>query len=109
MTLEEYQADVLRTMNPSLGTDKEAMAYYAMGVSREASEAGDEVIKYIGQGHILDKDHIAEELGDTLWFLVAYAHKLGYTLNDIMNRNVDKRQHRYPDGFEIEKSVNRNK
>ena len=63
--------------------------------------------KCLFQGHELDRAHLAEELGDVAWYLAVAAKGLGYDLSDIFNMNIAKLRKRYPDGFDADKSVNR--
>lgn len=63
--------------------------------------------KCLFQGHGLDKEHLAEELGDVAWYLAVSAHAIGMDLESILQGNVDKLRRRYPDGFSTERSVNR--
>lgn len=59
------------------------------------------------QGHDVDENHAKNEVGDLLWFIAEYCTAQGWNLDDIMQINIDKLQKRYPNGFEIEKSLNR--
>ena len=59
------------------------------------------------QGHDADEKHAKNEVGDLLWFIAEYCTAQGWNLDDIMQMNIDKLQKRYPNGFEIEKSLNR--
>lgn len=78
-----------------------------MGLNGEAGEAVDVLKKVLFQGHKLDREHIAFELGDICWYLALAADAIGYDLETIMKMNIDKLYARYPDGFEVDKSVNR--
>lgn len=78
-----------------------------MGLNGEAGEAVDILKKVLFQGHKLDREHIAFELGDICWYLALAADAIGYDLETIMKMNIDKLYARYPDGFEVDKSVNR--
>lgn len=79
----------------------------AMGLGGESGEVEDQVKKFIFQGHPLDKEHIAKELGDIAWYLAVAADGIGYGLDDIFQMNVDKLTARFPDGFDPERSLNR--
>jgi hypothetical protein len=59
------------------------------------------------QGHTLDKDHMAKELGDCLWYLAVAAKGIGYDLDTIAEMNKAKLRNRYPNGFESERSLHR--
>ena len=78
-----------------------------MGLNGESGECIDILKKALFQGHGLDAEHLAEELGDVAWYLAVSAQALGYTLEDIMQMNVDKLRKRYPAGFSSDRSVNR--
>lgn len=108
MTINEYQAEALRT---AAGMNKECPMWLngVMGLNGEAGEAIDLVKKHLFHGHELDKEHLAKELGDVAWYLAVTAHAIGYDLETILQMNVDKLRKRYPNGFEAERSINRQK
>ena len=110
MTLNEYQAEAMRTASGIAIADNEnLMLNGAMGLNGEAGEVIDMLKKYMFQGHNLDIEHIAKELGDCLWYIAVCAKGAGYTLDEIAQMNVSKLRKRYPDGFEVEKSLHRAK
>ena len=78
-----------------------------MGLNGEAGEAIDILKKHLFQGHDLDREHLAKELGDVAWYLAISADALGYSLEQILQMNIDKLRARYPDGFEAERSLHR--
>lgn len=43
------------------------------------------------------------------WYLAEAATALDLDLEDILRANLEKLEHRYPDGFSTEKSVGRDK
>ncbi len=106
MTINEYQELAMSTLNPDL-SERDVLINGVMGLCGEAGEAIDIVKRYLAQGHELDKEHLAKELGDIAWYLAETATVLGYSLEDILQMNIDKLKKRYPDGFDIEKSKNR--
>jgi NTP pyrophosphatase (non-canonical NTP hydrolase) len=67
----------------------------------------DLVKKHLFQGHELDKKKLADELGDVCWYIATMAKGLGYSLEEIMKMNIEKLFKRYPNGFESERSINR--
>lgn len=105
MTNEEYQEDCMRTIKTVFFEDK--LTNGAIGLSAESGEVAGIVDKYIFQGHPLNQEHLAEELGDVLFYITVMTNTLGISLDYIMERNVKKRQKRYPQGFSKERSVNR--
>lgn len=101
ISANEYQEKALRTAGePNIENG-------LMGLCGEAGECIDILKKHKFQGHDLDREHLAEELGDVAWYLAVSADALGYDLSYILNSNVEKLKARYPDGFEAERSVNR--
>lgn len=106
MEVKEYQQAALRTLNPELDYD-ETLIDGVMGLCGEAGECIDIVKKYRCQGHQLDEEHLAKELGDVAWYLAVTANAIGYDLEDILQMNINKLNERYPDGFEAAKSINR--
>lgn len=78
-----------------------------MGLCGEAGEAIDILKKHLFQGHDLDKEHLAKELGDVAWYLAVSADALGYDLETILMMNVKKLRARYPEGFDSDLSQNR--
>ena len=106
MLVNEYHEDVMRTSNPCLSF-RAMLEEGLMGINSEAGEALDILKKHRFQNHELDKEHIAIELGDVAWYLTEAAHALGYSLEEILLMNIDKRNNRYPNGFEPERSLNR--
>lgn len=106
MTANEYQELALRTLNREL-TNSEILADGALGLNGEAGECADIVKKYMFQGHALDREHLAKELGDVAWYLAVTAYAIGYKLGDILQMNIEKLQERYPEGFDEFRSRNR--
>ena len=106
---DEYQKEAMRTASGMAGGDtpKGLMLNGVMGLNGEAGECIDLVKKSLFQGHELDKEHLAKELGDVAWYLAVCAQGIGYKLSEILRMNTDKLRKRYPDGFEAERSQHR--
>lgn len=109
MTINEYQTAALRTAQADKLTANELLLNAALGLCGESGEVADLVKKHRFQGHDLDFDHIAKELGDIAWYLAVGAYAIGYDLETILQMNVDKLKARYPDGFSTDRSLNRDK
>lgn len=107
MTINEYQQLAMKTLNPAL-SEKDVLINGVMGLCGESGEAIDIVKKWLAQGHELDKEKLKKELGDICWYLAETATALGCDLEDIMAANIEKLRKRYPEGFDTEKSINRN-
>ena len=106
MTINEYQTLAMKTLNPEL-SKKDVLINGVMGLCGESGEAIDIVKKWLAQGHELDREKLAKELGDIAWYLAETATALGISLEEVMERNIEKLQRRYPEGFSPENSRNR--
>ena len=106
MKVNEYQELAMATLNPEL-SKKDVLINSVMGLCGESGEAIDIVKKWLAQGHELDKDRLAKELGDIAWYLAEAATALDVSLEEILQANIDKLKKRYPDGFESQKSIAR--
>lgn len=108
MTINEYQKAAMRTASGVTAATKENLLLNGvMGLNGEAGECIDAVKKWMFQGHELDKEKLVKELGDVCWYLAISAEALGVPLEDVMQKNIDKLWKRYPEGFEVNKSVHR--
>lgn len=106
MTVSEYQKLAMVTQNKELDK-KDVLIVGVMGLCGESGEAIDLVKKHIAQGHELDREHLLEELGDIAWYLAETAYALDADLEDVFKANIDKLKKRYPEGFDAERSKNR--
>ena len=106
MTPNEYQILALRTLNPALDK-KDVLINGVMGLCGESGEAIDIVKKWLAQGHELDREKLAGELGDIAWYLAETAWALDLPLEDILKANIEKLEKRYPQGFSPERSISR--
>ena len=106
MTPNEYQKLAMRTCN-LLHSPLDDMACHAVfGLTSEACEVAGLFQKWY-QGHELDEEHLMKELGDCLWMIAELCTAYGFSLEDVMQLNIDKLRARYPDGFSEEKSLHR--
>lgn len=106
MTVAEYQKLAMTTLNPALDK-KDVLINGVMGLCGESGEAIDIVKKWLAQGHELDRDKLAKELGDIAWYLAETAYALDIPLEKILRGNVEKLKQRYPEGFAAERSIHR--
>lgn len=105
MNMTDYQGLAQRTSATSDRMDK--IRNGCMGLAGEAGECIDLLKKHDYQGHALNNDKLAEELGDVLWYCAELAAGLGISLERIAWRNVEKLRRRFPDGFSADRSINR--
>ena len=105
MTGDEYQKIAMRTCN--INDNNVDMLYH--GVFGLASEAGEVagLIQKVYQGHEFEEKHMKKELGDCMWMIAEICTALDFSLDDVMQTNIDKLKARYPDGFDTERSIHR--
>ena len=103
--LDLYEGLAQRTSNTSAPRDKLLNA--ALGLSGEVGEVNDLIKKYLFQGHELNKNRLIEEAGDVAWYLAELAVALETPLSEILIANIEKLKRRYPDGFNADRSINR--
>ena len=106
MNANEYQQLAMRTLNPELSR-KDVLINSVMGLCGESGEAIDIVKKHLFQGHNLEKEKLAKELGDIAWYLAEAAEALDVPLEEILEKNIEKLKKRYPEGFDAERSIHR--
>ena len=104
MNINEYQQLAMTTLNPEL-SKKDVLINSVMGLCGESGEAIDIVKKWLAHGHELDKEHLKEELGDIAWYLAEAAIALDLPLEEILQGNIDKLKKRYPEGFDVQRSL----
>ena len=100
-----YQELAQRTSATTTSTDK--IENGLMGLNGEAGEAIDILKKHRFQGHDLDMVKIKDEASDVLWYLAEICTGLEITMEELARHNIGKLYNRYPDGFEVDKSLNR--
>ncbi len=107
LTPNEYQKLAMRTASGMNHNKNDMLMNAALGICGEGGEVADMVKKATFQGHELDKEHLAKELGDVAWYIAVGAYAIGYDFETILQMNIDKLKARYPDGFESARSRNR--
>ena len=106
MTVNEYQKLAMSTLNPAL-TRQDMLMDSALGLCGESGEVADLLKKHLMQGHPFDPQKFAKELGDVAWYLAEAATALDVDLEEIFRMNIEKLRKRYPEGFDVEKSIHR--
>ena len=109
MTANQYQQLALRTEPEEIKNSgmRNRLTQGLLGLCGEAGECADLLKKHLYQGHELDREHMAKELGDVAWYLALSADAIGCTLEYIFETNIEKLKARYPEGFDAEKSLHR--
>ena len=105
MTGNEYQKLAARTVNKELSPG-EMVLHSLHGMVGEIGEIHS-MYQKVFQGHSLSEEHAKKEIGDLLWFIAEYCSAHGWPMDEIMEMNIEKLKARYPDGFDIDHSLNR--
>ena len=105
MTFKDYQKLAERTINTDL-TENQKIQHALYGLSSETGEISGIFQKNL-QGHVIKRDELKEEIGDLLWFISEICFLFGFDMGEIAQGNIDKLKKRYPDGFDEDRSVNR--
>jgi NTP pyrophosphatase (non-canonical NTP hydrolase) len=70
------------------------LQYMALGLGGEVGEVQNEIKKYIRDDKSImtpnRKKKIMTELGDTMWYLTGICRRLGCSLNNILEMNMEK-------------------
>jgi len=91
MDFNEYQTLALRTWTPPPRDKKIDISYLALGLTNEAGEVAGKIKKYLrGDIEELDREGLAAELGDVLWYLTTLSAELGIDANIVAQMNIDK-------------------
>lgn len=105
MEANKYQLLASRTINNNL--QQVQLEHHALhGMVSEIGEIHS-IYQKIYQGHDINDEHLKKEVGDLLWFIAEYCTANGWTLEEVMQMNIDKLKARYPKGFEAENSLHR--
>lgn len=95
MDINTYQKNTLNTaIYPEAGSGSQGeLSYLGLGLVNEAGEVAGKIKKLI-RDNTFEPKKIADELGDTLWYIARLADSLGYNLTTILKWNYEKLQNR---------------
>lgn len=93
MTFDEYSKQALTTVL-STGDPFKDLLHWVLGLNGEAGEVAEKLKKIIRDKNSViseeDKQEMAKEIGDVLWYLAVFAHDLGVPFDAIAQQNLDK-------------------
>jgi len=93
MTFEEYEQKALTTVISTNDKFKD-MLHWVLGLNGEAGEVAEKMKKIIRDKDSVisdeDKQEMAKEIGDVLWYLAVFANDLGVPLDEIAKTNLSK-------------------
>lgn len=97
MNLNDYQQRALTTASTT-GDEFKDLLHWVLGINGEAGEVAEKLKKIIrdkdSQISDADRQELAKEVGDVLWYLAVFAHHLGLEFDDVAQANLDKLQSR---------------
>ena len=92
MECDDYQRGAMRTARDKDARDE--FMHLVLGLVGEAGEIAEKVKKLVRDQDSdvarLDRDDMAAQLGDVLWYTAVLADYLGLSLDDVAQRNLDK-------------------
>jgi NTP pyrophosphatase (non-canonical NTP hydrolase) len=92
MECDDYQRAAMRTSRPKDAPNE--FMHLVLGLVGEAGEIAEKVKKLVRDKDAdleqLDRDDMAAELGDVLWYTAVLANFLDLSLEDVAQRNIDK-------------------
>jgi NTP pyrophosphatase (non-canonical NTP hydrolase) len=78
-----------------------------MRLNNKSGEMADLIKKHVFHGHSIEKELIKEILGAVLSWVVSIGKFIELEILDIATANIEKLMRRYPAGFSVERSINR--
>jgi len=84
------------------GANIERLLTAGVGINAEGGEFLEIIKKMIFQGKPWNQDnreHLIIELGDIMWYVAQATIALGISFDDVLKRNVQKLEKRYPKGY----------
>ena len=84
--MNEYQDMAAST---AIYNTKHQVIYPALGLAAEAGEVANKVKKILRDGKF-DREGIADEIGDCLWYIAALCRDLNFDMGYIARCNLDK-------------------
>ena len=92
MDLDDYQRAALRTAAPR--DKKNELLHLVLGLVGESGEIAEKFKKWVrdldSDETRIDRDDVAKELGDVLWYVAVLADYLDLSLDDIGQANIAK-------------------
>lgn len=105
-SLNDYQKDAASFSKEHTSPDL-ALVNWALGLTGESGELADEIKKFFFHSKRLDSGAIVKELGDILWYVSAMARTLGFSLEHVARRNIEKLSARHGESFKPHDEQNR--
>ncbi|MCL2611102.1 MAG: nucleoside triphosphate pyrophosphohydrolase family protein [Defluviitaleaceae bacterium] len=92
-----YQKEAIKTASKKMSP--EWIAYLCLGLNGEAGEVAEIIKKHLRDGAPIDKENIKKELGDVLWYIASTCEALGFTMQEVAEKNIDKLRARHGESY----------
>ena len=92
--MNDYQRAAAST---AIYKQEHAVIYPALGLAAEAGEVANKVKKILRDGNF-DREAIADEVGDCLWYIAALCRDLNIDMQEIADNNIKKLKDRLERG-----------
>lgn len=105
MDFNEYQAAAMRTAKIHGDALIADLVHASLGLATETGEFTSTVKRMSQYGKTYTnelREHLCEELGDTLWYIALAATALGVTFEGLAEDNIAKLKLRFPEAFSNE-------
>ena len=86
MQMNQYQTQAAET---AIYKVEHQVIYPALGLAAEAGEVANKVKKILRDGNF-DRNAIADEIGDCLWYIAALCRDLNVDMDAVAQSNLDK-------------------
>lgn len=86
LDMDKYQQQAATT---AIYDQKHSVIYPALGLAAEAGEVANKVKKIMRDGK-LDREGIADEIGDCLWYIAALCRDLNIDMETVAYDNLEK-------------------
>lgn len=83
------------------------LLHSVIGMMGELGELAGALEKWLWYGQPFDAVNFKEEIGDTNWYQAEAMNALEAKFEEILRKNIEKLQKRYPDKYSDEKALNR--
>lgn len=90
-----------------LETNQQDIFHMLLGMVTEVGELSDIFKKALAYGKVIDWINVDEELGDLMFYIGSFCRINNINLNNIINKNVEKLESRYPEKFTEYHALNR--
>lgn len=99
LTLGEYQTFVEGLASEASVKDFQCrIATVGLGLGGEGGEIADYIKKVLFHGKEFSREELIKELGDVQWYVAFACNTLNISMQEVIDKNVDKLKNRYPQG-----------